>query len=187
MNSMLYSAEAWSGVTEKQLGRLEVVDTALLVKLTGGHSKCPTEFNHLETSTWKLRHHLSYQRLMYHDHILTREDTETIKKIYQKQKEKPCKGDWYQLLKEDLVFIECEMDENAIFSTPKNSYKKKIKDLVIKAAFKYFLKIKEGHTKLNETIYTEFVLQPYLKTKLLNKSEKKLLYLLRSKCHSAKN
>ena len=56
-----------------------------------------------------------------------------------------------------------------------------------KAAFKYFLKIKEGHTKLNETIYTEFVLQPYLTTKLLNKSEKKLLYLLRSKCHSAKN
>ena len=49
--------------------------------------------------------------MIYHHHILTREDTETIKKIYQKQKEKPCKGDWYQLLKEDLVFIECELDE----------------------------------------------------------------------------
>ena len=62
VNSLLYSAEAWSGVTEKQLRRLEVMDTSLLVKLTGGHSKCPTEFHHLETSTWKLGHHLSYQR-----------------------------------------------------------------------------------------------------------------------------
>ena len=43
-----------------------------LVKLTAGHSKCPTEFHHLETSTWKLRHHLSYQRLLFHYHILTR-------------------------------------------------------------------------------------------------------------------
>ena len=49
MNSLLYSAKAWSGVTEKQLGQLEVVDTALLGKLTGGHSKSPTEFHHLET------------------------------------------------------------------------------------------------------------------------------------------
>ena len=57
------------------------------------------------------------------------------------------------------------MDKNAIFSTPKNSYKKKIKDLVNKAALKYFLQVKEDHTKLNETIYTEFVLQPYLTTK----------------------
>ena len=35
LSSMLYSAEAWSGLTEKQLTRLEVVDTALLRRLTG--------------------------------------------------------------------------------------------------------------------------------------------------------
>ena len=60
INSMLYIAEAWSGVIEKQLARLEVVDTSLLGQLTGGHSKCGTEFHHLETATWKLRHHLTY-------------------------------------------------------------------------------------------------------------------------------
>ena len=65
INSMLFSAEAWSGVNQKHLSRLEVVDSALLKKLTGGHAKCPTEFHHLETSTWKVRHHLTYLRLMY--------------------------------------------------------------------------------------------------------------------------
>ena len=51
VGGMLYSAEAWSDVTDKQLSRLEVVDTALLKKLTGGHSKCPSEFVHMETGT----------------------------------------------------------------------------------------------------------------------------------------
>ena len=34
INSLLFSAEAWSGVTDKLLSRLEVVDNALLCRLT---------------------------------------------------------------------------------------------------------------------------------------------------------
>ena len=50
-------AETWSGVSEKQISRLEVVDNSLLVRLGGGHCKGASEFNHLETGTVKLRHH----------------------------------------------------------------------------------------------------------------------------------
>ena len=102
ISSLLYSAEAWSGVTDKQLSRLEVVDSSLLRRLTGGHVKCPVEFIHLETKTWKLRHHLTYLRLIYHHHILNREKGETIHKIYLKQKEEAIKGDWIQLLQKDF-------------------------------------------------------------------------------------
>ena len=35
VNSLLWSAESWSGLTDKQLSRLETVDTSLLTKLTG--------------------------------------------------------------------------------------------------------------------------------------------------------
>ena len=186
INGMLYSAEAWSGVSQKHLARLEVVDTALLRKLTGSHSKCPTEFHHLETSTWKIRHHLTYLRLMYHHHILSREKNETIRKIYEKQKTECSKGDWYELLKEDFTFIEYELNEEEIISTPKGIYKNKIKKLVNKAAYKYFLNLKETHSKLDEIVYSKFELQPYLTTKMLTQKQKELLYLLRSKCHSSK-
>ena len=88
VNSLLFSAEAWSALSDKQLARLEVVDTSLLRQLTGGgHSKCPTEFHHLETGTWKLRHILAYRRLMFHHEILSRDEGETIRKIYFKQKQ----------------------------------------------------------------------------------------------------
>ena len=186
ISGMLFSAEAWSGITSKQLARMEVVDTSLLVKLTGGHSKCPTEFNHLETGTWMLTHHLTYLRLLYHHHILTRDKKETINKIYQKQKEDNTKGDWFQLLTNDFDFIDVQMDEERIMQTPKSLYKKEIRALVSKAAFRYYLQKKEKHTKLDKIEYTQLKLQPYLSTKSINNMQKELLYLLRSKCHGSK-
>ena len=126
ISGLLYSAEAWSGLIEKHLARLEVVDSALLVRLSGGHSRCASEYNHLETGTLKLCHNLSYLRLLYHYHILTRDKEETIRKIYTKQKEDPIKGDWFKLLQEDFKFIDIDMDEEKISETNKNTYKKKI-------------------------------------------------------------
>ena len=84
VNSLLFTAEAWSGVREADLVRLEQVDLALLRSLVSGHSKCATEFAHLETGTLKLRHILTQNRLMYHHHILQQEETETIRQIYEK-------------------------------------------------------------------------------------------------------
>ena len=57
------------------------------------------------------------------------------------------KGDCHNLLKKDFGFIEKDLDENLIASTPKEEYNKKIKLLVQKAALNYFMKLKEGHNK----------------------------------------
>ena len=186
LSSMLFSAESWSGISEKHLKRLEVVDTALLRKLGGGHSKCAVEFHHLESGTLKIRHILSYLRIMYHHHILSRDENETIKKVYNKQKENFTKGDWYQLLKKDFEFIGIEINEDDIRLTPKNAYKKKIKQLVQKAAFNYFMNLKSKHSKLNNLSYKNLQIQPYLTSSRINNEESQLLYNLRSNCYNAK-
>ena len=154
-------------------------------KLTGGHAKSATEFYHLETNTWKLRHHISYLRIMYHQEILKRDTNETINKIYLKQKDSPVKGDWLNLLKEDFNFIGTEINEEEIIATPKATYKKKIKQLINKAVFQYLMNLKQGHSKLNDVEYTIFQLQPYMATKTMTNEEKELLFNLRSKCHSS--
>ena len=71
---------------------------ACLTLLSGGHRKSALEFNYLETGTLKLRHILTYRRLMFHHDILKRDDQETIGKIYMKHKEDPLKGDWFTLI-----------------------------------------------------------------------------------------
>ena len=186
VNSMLFSAEAWSGVTEKHLRRLEVVDTALLCKLTGGHSKSGTEYHYLETGSLMIRHILTYLRLIYHHHILSRNENETIKKVYLKQKEDCLKGDWFQLLQKDFQFIGIEMNEDDIQSMSKAVYKNKIKHLVQKAAFSYFMEQKSKHSKLANLNYTSLQIQPYLTSKYINNKEAELLYNLRSNCYQAK-
>ena len=54
VNSLLFTAETWSGVKEADLVRLEQVDQALLRSLVAGHSKCASEFAYLETGSLKL-------------------------------------------------------------------------------------------------------------------------------------
>ena len=57
-------------------------------------------------------------------HILTRDITETIKKIKIKQKKKKyVKGDWFQLLVKDLEFIKIEIIEKEISGRSKYVYK----------------------------------------------------------------
>ena len=123
---------------------------------------------------------------MYHHNIMSRQENETIFKIYKKQQEDCVKGDWLKLLEKDFKFIGVEMNEEKIRSTPKDIYKKEIKQLIDKAAFSYFIELKNTHKKIKDIHYEALKIQPYLQSKLLNIKEKELLYSLRSHCHQSK-
>jgi hypothetical protein len=86
VNSLLFTAETWSGIKESDLVRMEQVDLALISSLVSGHSKCPQEFAYLETGSLKLRHILTQNRLMYHHHLITQDDSETTKKCMKNKK-----------------------------------------------------------------------------------------------------
>ena len=79
------------------------------------------------------------------------------------------------------------MDEETIAATPKETYKKNIKNMINKSAFKYFMQIKETHSKLDQLEYTELKIQPYLKSLAINNKEKELLFNIRSKSHHSKD
>ena len=79
VNGMLYNSEAWTSITERELLRMEQVDFSLTRALMGGgHSKCPIEFYLLELGLLKLCHIIMKRRLIFHHHILTRNNEETI-------------------------------------------------------------------------------------------------------------
>ena len=113
----------------------------------------------MEAGTLKLRHILTYLRLLYHHHILTRDANESINKIYQKEKQDNVKGDWFRLLMKDFDFIGIEMNEAEIKAIPKYQYKKRVQDLVRKAAFNYFVSLKETDSSKRNFQYSGFSLQ----------------------------
>ena len=81
---------------------------------------------------------------MFLHEILSREDNETIKKIYMKHKEDKSKGDWITLLEEDLKFIGINIKEEEICSIPKSEHKEKIRSLIKNSSFSllYWKKIR---------------------------------------------
>ena len=84
---------------------------------------------------------------MYHHHLITRDDKETIKKIYYKQKESNLKNDWYQTLKTDFEFIGEDISEERISKFSKIEYSNHIKKKVEKAAFTLYIGEKRNTQK----------------------------------------
>ena len=95
-NGLLFNTEAWSSIKDAEYDRLEQVDTALLCQTMVSHSKCSKVFYYLEFGLLSFRHLIMIRRLMFHHHILTRGDTELIKKVYMSQKENNLNnlGEW---------------------------------------------------------------------------------------------
>ena len=186
-NGILYNSEAWSNILEKDVERIEQVDVAAMKELVAGHSKCSRAFYYLEFGTLMLRHKIMIRRLIYHHHVLTREDNELISRIYEKQKENPTKGDWILTLRRDFEFLGQAIDEDQIKCTPKHEYKKFIKKQVETSAFASYLQLKEkSKKKMKDLTYKSLSIQPYLNSNNFTKSEKNLLFSLRSKCYNAK-
>ena len=151
-----------------------------------GHSKTATVFHYLETGALMLRHLLRINRIMYHHHVVNLGDEETVKRIYEKQKQDSFKGDWIRLIKQDFAFMGIEMNEDEIRKTSKEIYRKKIKTLVKKAAFQELLEEKNKLSKIRDIDYDFYEIQPYLKSNEFTHEERILLYALRSRMHPAK-
>ena len=105
VNGVLCNSEAWHAITEKDIEELEVLDRSLIKYIIGAHPKVHNEFLYLETGLMPLKYIILNRRLMYLHNILKRPEDDLIRKIYETQKINPNKGDFVQLVKEDIIYI----------------------------------------------------------------------------------
>ena len=187
VNGMIYSTEAWSSISDKELTRMEQVDMACLRSLVKGHSKCSVAFITHEFGLLQLRHRIMIRRMMYHHHILSRNDEELIKKVYIKQKEDSIKGDWIRTLQSDFKFIGEEINAQNIVRMSQDEYRSFIQKKIEQASFLYYLSLKEKcRKKLQNFKYDRLRTQDYLTNGQFSQEEINLLFALRSKSYPAK-
>ena len=65
-------------------------------------------YNYLETGATPLKQIISSRRIMYLHNILSREDSELVKRVYITQRDNPTSGDFVDLVKSDLEDINIE-------------------------------------------------------------------------------
>ena len=78
------------------------------------------------------------------------------------------------------------MNEGYIKSTNKEEYRKRIIQLLYKAAISEYFKEKTDKSKLEQLIYKDLQVQPYLINEGVTYKEMYLLYSLRCRSHPAK-
>ena len=187
LNGMLFNSEIWYGLKEEEVQKLASVDEYLLRSILGVPSKTPKEALYLETGCIPIKYLLKMRRIMYLHHIVRRPEKELIRKFYEAQKCKISKGDWVQIVQENMNQINLEMSELAISKMSKHKFKKIVKKHISSAAFGELIRIKDTHSKMQDTKYSKLEVQGYLKSDSgLSDNRKQLLVKLRTRMYGVK-
>ena len=148
------------------------------------HPKGNRDIYYLETGKLKIRHLIAKRRLLFHQHILKKEGSMLIRKIYEAQKLKTVRNDFYTTVQNDKERYKVDLSDEQIEQTSKNAYKKYI-DRKVHQFFLNELK-SSRKTKIQDILKTlnpndmKIPTQKYLACNELSTSEKQTLFSLRS-------
>ena len=103
VNGLLTNCEVWHDLKDTEVNKLEEIDRLLLRKIFQVASSCPTEALYLEIGCIPLGIVIKSRRLNYLHHLVTREETEMLWRIFITQWEFPStRGEWAEQVIGDL-------------------------------------------------------------------------------------
>ena len=181
VNAILTNSEVWHSFQMKHIESLEKSDLELLRKILNAHSKTAKEAFFLELGIFPLRYHVSMRRFMYLWHILHRDTTELISKIYETQKCQTVKGDWAQIIIEERSKYGITETDETISNMSKTKFKKIVKLKLKTHAIKYLRDLAEPHSKSTGLKNNTLKKQSYFEDRRFSKEEVQLLFTLRTK------
>ena len=112
LNGILTNSEVRYGLNNEYIEGLERIDEYLLRHIFKTGSKAPRESLYLESGAIPIRYVIKSRRLNYLHHIMTRSDNELISRVYNAQKLKPIKDDWYLTVQKDKDDIQLLMSDD---------------------------------------------------------------------------
>ena len=119
--------------------------------------------------------------MMYLHHILSREESELIHRIYKTQITSNSRGDWVRLVQSDKLELNITLTDEEIQGVSKNVFRNYVKEKAIMKHLKNLSESKKKHSKSENMRSDKFTQAEYIKDISLNTSEKQLLFRLRSK------
>ena len=124
VSKMLLNSEVWHNLTQSQVNDLEKVDRILLRHTLDAHSKTGIEWLYCDTGKLNLGSHIKIRRLMYLWHILSRDESELIRRVYTTQKISHNAGDWFTMVEKDKKQLGIDMTDAEIQGVSKQVFKR---------------------------------------------------------------
>ena len=182
LNGTLYNSEVWCNLSESNLKQIGILDRKILRCILGAHSKSPCEMLYLETNLIQIPDIVSTRRLMYYQNILKRQSDEIVKKVFLAQQKNPCKGDWIELVMDDMQKYNINLSEEKIIAMSEEDFKILVRKHIKEHSFQELSTIKGGHKKVKDIKHlSKGGAQEYLKSSKFTNTMRSLLYNLRCK------
>ena len=153
----------------------------MIRQILNAHSKTGLEWLYIETGKLPLKYLIQIRRLMYLWHILSREKSELIRRIYETQNLSNDSGDWIRLVENDKQELELKMSDEEIQNVSKERFKSFIKSKVKIKFLTEFNNLKKKHSKSKHLDCSRSRTADYLNNTNFNTKQKRLLFKLRSR------
>ena len=180
VNSVLFNCETWHSISDADIKDIVLIDHQLIRYICQAQAKTPVKFLYLETGSISLSHIISSRRMNYLYEVITRADSELVKRVYMAQKESPSKGDFVNLVKADFDFIGITYNEEMFCQMSRAQYKSLIHKNIFASAFNEFRSIQAQHSKVRDIPYKGLTIQKYLKSPDFTIADCSLLMAFRS-------
>jgi hypothetical protein len=180
VNGMLFSIEAINSLSTKHINLLEDCDKKLMRRIFEAEQGTPVESFYIETSAWPFRFILMGRQLMYYWTILKKSESELVRAVFNAQRDFPTEGSWINEVQGVLKYCEINFTEEEIMKMSKFKFKKIVKEKIQVKVLVNLITLQNKHTK-SENLHLESRMQNYLRSNDLTLSQKKLLFILRSK------
>ena len=178
---LLTNSEAWLRLTKENIKKLERVDEMLLRKLLKTPISTPKIALYLETGSIPIRYILKKRRIMYLHHIITRREEALIRRVLMAQISKPAKGDWCNVVREDMDSLGLEISFEEVGAMNKEQLKILIDNQLAKHAFEDLNSEKAKFSKMTSISYDRLEIQSYLADPQLSVKLKQLTFKWRTR------
>ena len=137
---MIFHVESWSNVTKEDLEELSKIDRIFLCSVLNLPKTAPKEAPYLKLGLQGIDMIVMNRRVNYFREIMTRKTKNMLQNLIMLMWNKPTKGDWTQLVKEDFRALGIDDPLNFIQNTSKTKFKRYAKESVSKLSFKRLMK-----------------------------------------------
>ena len=148
--SLLYAAETYFNLTEKNLRLIESIEEDCMRKILGTGKSCSMSLLYLETGHLPARFQIDIMMLNFLQYILHQGHDSLMFKFFKAQCESPTRGDWVLNVKKVIKNINLNITFEEITHMKKHKYQTLVNEKVRTSAFQYLLsKVKSKGKEIN--------------------------------------
>ena len=157
-SSLLYAAETYYNLTEKEIRLIESKEEECLRNIIETGCKSPSALLYLEFGILPARFQIKIMMLNFLHYLLNQREDSLLSRFFEAQLNNPTKGDWINNIRKILKLLNIQISFKEIKSLKITDFMRMVKNNTKEVAFKYLLsKIKSKGKEIDyvKSIYCQ--------------------------------